>query len=51
MLNNEWKNQKMIATESTEDTEVKMEYSDAEYPLKLLCALDVLCGRKMEASG
>ena len=46
MLNKEWKNPKMIATESTEDTEVKMGHSDAEYPLKMLCALGVLCGRK-----
>ena len=48
MHNNAWKNPRMIATESIE---VKMEYSDAEYPLKLLCALGVLCGRKLEANG
>ena len=48
MHNNEWKNPKMIATESIE---VKMEHFDAEYPLKLLCALSVLSGKKLEASG
>ena len=41
----------MIATESTKDTEVKMGHSDAEYLLKLLCALGVLCGKKPEAGG
>jgi len=41
----------MIPTESTKDTEGKMEHSDAEYPLNLLCALGVLSGKKQEASG
>jgi len=41
----------MIATESTEDTEGKMERTDTEYPLKLLCALSVLIGKKQKASG
>ena len=37
----------MLATESTENTEGKMECPDTKYPLKLLCALGVLCGKKL----
>jgi|LGOV01.1.fsa_nt_gb hypothetical protein len=51
MLNIKWKKPKIIATESTEDTEVNMGHSNDKYQLKLLCAIGVFYGKKMEASG